>query len=260
MGNGRRGGQKNCGMLSDEGLYAAGGNRVGFVSIDSSECGGRTMSAVNEWIAREYFEWLGYFVAQPHKYTIVGRHKKAEEEVDLIIHNPLVGAQKVPDTMLWSSADFKDIGCAVIAVRGWHTGVFSATLLEQSPEIMRIADDEVVGAAAKRLGTRQPARILCVPKLPVSGASKRKALAVLKKAGIDGALSFRTMLLELINAVDFHKDYEKSDVLQVLRILKNYDLLKNSQLELFGKKRGGKAGTRHPKTDRPSPKIRDETK
>ena len=41
------------------------------------------------------------------------------------------------------------------------------------------------------------------------------------------------MLLELLEGVDTNKNYEKSDLLQILRILKNYDLLKAPQLELF---------------------------
>ena len=28
------------------------------------------MSAVNEWLVRDYFEFLGFFVAQPRKYQV----------------------------------------------------------------------------------------------------------------------------------------------------------------------------------------------
>ena len=41
------------------------------------------------------------------------------------------------------------------------------------------------------------------------------------------------MLMELIERIEVTNNYEKSDLLQVLRILKNYDLLKGPQLELF---------------------------
>ena len=49
----------------------------------------------------------------------------------------------------------------------------------------------------------------------------------------NGVLSFRTMLLELVEHLDTAKNYEKSDLLQILRILKTYDLLKDAQLDLF---------------------------
>jgi len=195
------------------------------------------MAAVNEMIVREYFEWLGYLVTQPHKYTVPGRAKTAEEQLDLIVWNPLVTEHRIPDPMIWTAGSLRQIACAVIGVRGWHTETFTAGVLEQSPEILRFADKEVAATVSKRLGTANAAKILCLPQLPSSRPLKKKALDVLKARGVDGVLSFRTMLLELIDYVDKRKNYEKSDVLQMIRILKSYDLLKGSQLELFGSKR-----------------------
>ncbi len=60
-----------------------------------------------------------------------------------------------------------------------------------------------------------------------------ETLAMMRENGVDGVLSFRTMLLELVNHLDTAKNYEKSDLLQILRILKTYDLLKDAQLDLF---------------------------
>ncbi|MBN1671292.1 MAG: hypothetical protein JXR37_09680 [Kiritimatiellae bacterium] len=199
------------------------------------------MSAVNEVIVREYFEWLGYLVTQPRKY-VGPRTKTAEEEADLIVFNPLVSEQKMPDAIVWTASSFRHVARAVVGVRGWHTETFYAGVLEQSPEIFRFADEDVVGIAARRLGSRNVAKVLCLPQLPASGHLKKKAIQVLKDRGIDGVLSFRTILLELMQGVDTHKNYEKSDLLQVIRILKNYDLLKDSQLDLFGKRRRVKRG------------------
>jgi hypothetical protein len=50
---------------------------------------------------------------------------------------------------------------------------------------------------------------------------------------VDAILSFRSLLGDLIGKVEVNKSYRKSDTLQVLRILKNYDLLKDPQLDLF---------------------------
>jgi hypothetical protein len=41
------------------------------------------------------------------------------------------------------------------------------------------------------------------------------------------------MLLDIIERVEINKSYGKSDTLQVIRILKNYDLLKDAQLDLI---------------------------
>jgi hypothetical protein len=41
------------------------------------------------------------------------------------------------------------------------------------------------------------------------------------------------MLTELVAKTAVNRNYQKSDLLQLIRILKNYDFLKEPQLELF---------------------------
>jgi len=50
------------------------------------------------------------------------------------------------------------------------------------------------------------------------------------------------MLLDIIDKVEINRNYRKSDTLQLLRILKTYDLLKDPQLDLL--------------PDRPAPAVR----
>ena len=45
------------------------------------------------------------------------------------------------------------------------------------------------------------------------------------------------MLGDLIDQIEINRNYQKSDLLQVIRILKNYDFFKERQLELFKPKR-----------------------
>lgn len=195
------------------------------------------MASVSEWIAREYFEMLGYMVIQPCKYSVSGRPKKIEEETDIVIFNPLVTDHVLPQALLWSTADLKTVARAVVGVSGWHTERFYPAMLESLPEIVRFAGDESVKMASRRLGNNSIAKILCLPQLPVAPKLKDETLRILKEKGIDGILEFRTMLCEIIKGVDKKRNYEKSDVLQVIRILKNYDLFKEAQLELFAGKR-----------------------
>ena len=67
-----------------------------------------------------------------------------------------------------------------------------------------------------------------------------KVKSMLGEKGIDGVIEFRAILKHLISMVDKHKNYEKSDLLQILRILKSYNLFKGNQMELFEKKRSRK--------------------
>ena len=126
---------------------------------------------------------------------------------------------------------------AVVSVYGWHTDRFTPAMLERIPEILRFASEESLRHAERLAGTRDLARILCLPQLPASETLRENTLSMLRQKGVDGVLLFRSMLLELIDTVDKNRNYEKSDLLQIVRILKNYDLLKDRQMELFGRKR-----------------------
>lgn len=198
------------------------------------------MASVSEWIVREYFEMLGYMVIQPCKYSVIGRSKRIEEETDLIVLNPLIAEHVLPQCLLWTTGDLKKIARAVVGVYGWHTERFYPAMLENLPDIVRFAGEDSVRMAARQLGNNQIAKILCLPQLPVAQKLKDDTLRILKARGIDGILEFRTMLAEIIKRVDKNRDYEKSDVLQIIRILKNYDLFREAQLELFTGRRTGR--------------------
>ncbi|MGD9873304.1 MAG: hypothetical protein AB7T27_03440 [Kiritimatiellia bacterium] len=195
------------------------------------------MSSVSEWVVREYFEAVGFLVQQPVKYQVAARRKRAEEEIDLLIINPSAGDQPLPSNILWTSSDLKNVSRAVVSVRGWHTDKFSPKTLELSPEVFLFAQDAAVRKASEVLGEGPVARILCLPDLTSTESLRKRTLEMLRENGIDGVLLFRTMLLELIAFVETQKSYEKSDLLQILRLMKNYDLIKDHQMELFTSKR-----------------------
>ena len=76
-------------------------------------------------------------------------------------------------------------------------------------------------------------KILVLPALPTAEPFRSQSVEMLKEKGVDGILSFRSMLLDLIEKIDSNRNYGKSDTLQVIRVLKNYDLLKDAQLDLL---------------------------
>ena len=200
------------------------------------------MASVNEWVVREYLEALGFLVRQPRKYQVVARSKSLHEEVDLLAVNPaLKAAGPLPKAKLWGAAELAQVACAIVAVRGWHSEKFTAAMLASSPEVYRFADPESVRSAEAELGVSEPAKILCMADLPLDPDQRAEALGFLKSRGIDGVILFRPMLLELAERIDVKKTYEKSDLLQILRILKNYDLLKSGQMDLFAHARRRKA-------------------
>lgn len=199
------------------------------------------MASVNEQIVREYFETLGFFVIQPNKHQVAARHKLDSEEIDLLVARPgSAGVFNTPKEVVWAAPQLAKVQRAIISIRGWHTDRFSPAVLKKNPDIFRFAELAVMKEARKTLGAGSITKILCLSDLAAASAPQDETLTLLRQGGIDGVLSFRTMLLELAGSVDIAKNYEKSDLLQTLRILKTYDLLKDAQLDLFEKPKGRK--------------------
>lgn len=199
------------------------------------------MASVNEQIVREYFETLGFFVIQPNKHQVAARHKLDSEEIDLLIARPgQAGVFTAPSQIIWGAPELEKVQRAIVSIRGWHTDKFSSAVLKKNPDIFRFAELSVIKEARKTLGPGSITKILCLSDLTSAVAPQEETLALLRQGGIDGVLSFRTMLQELMQSVDVSKNYEKSDLIQTLRILKTYGLLKDSQLELFEKRKSRK--------------------
>ncbi|HVS53572.1 MAG TPA: hypothetical protein VHD62_14550 [Opitutaceae bacterium] len=197
------------------------------------------MSAIDEGIVREYFEQNGFLVRQARKYQVQARRKVGEEEIDLIVFNPAWqrGARK-PDFFLFST-ELPYVHQAIVAVKGWHTGVFTPATLKSSPEIFRFLEENVVKEVARLFppaagaeAADPPTKILVLPSLPTAEPFRTQSVELLKARGVDAIISFRAMLLDLLDKIEINQNYSKSDTLQVMRILKNYDLLKDTQLDL----------------------------
>jgi len=189
------------------------------------------MSAVDETIVREYFEAHGFLVCQRRKYVVQARQKTADEEINFIVLNPRAVADETSLDFEITSAGLKQVSRAVVAVKGWHTEVFAPGVLAHQPKIFGFVEKGAVEEAKRIVGGDAVVKILVVPGLPRNAKLRQQSIDVLKSKGVDGVISFRSILRELISGVHTNRNYQKSDLLQILRLLKNYDLLKEPQLE-----------------------------
>lgn len=205
------------------------------------------MSAIDEGIVREYFEQNGFLVRQARKYQVQARKKTGDEEIDLIVYNPMwtAGARR-PEFFLFAS-ELPMIHRAVVSVKPWHTNVFSPAILKSSPEIFAFLEEHVVKeatrlfpASASESGGGDLLKILVLPSLPTAEPFRSQSVELLKQRGVDAIISFRSMLLDLLDKVEVNQNYTKSDTLQVMRVLKNYDLLKDVQLDMFPDRTAGR--------------------
>lgn len=200
------------------------------------------MSAVSETIVREYFELHEFLVRQHRKY--ITQIRREEDDIDFFVFNPRVETRDEALPFILTSADLRFIERAIVVVKGWHTETFSTAVLEHAPEIFRFVEPKVFQQATRVFGKDGVLlKILVVPALPAIREAREQSIALLRSKGVDAVIPFQTMLSDLIRNIEVNRNYQKSDLLQMIRILKNYDFFKEPQLELF------KPGRKRRKTD-----------
>jgi hypothetical protein len=207
------------------------------------------MPAVSETIVREYFELHEFLVRQPRKY--INQTRRAEEDdIDFFVLNPHPQTPAAPLPFVLGSADLAFIERAIVVVKGWHTETFSSAMLTHAPEIFRFVEPKVIQQAVRAFGKDStPLKILVVPALPQAAAAREESIALLRSRGIDAVIPFHTMLATLVTQIEVNRNYQKSDLLQIIRILKNYDFFKEPQLELFKAKPKRKSAAKDPKAE-----------
>jgi hypothetical protein len=203
------------------------------------------MSAVSEAIVREFFEMHGFLVRQQRKFLAQTRDEN--EQIDFVVMNPTRDSQaRIPFVI--GADEIGEVYRAVVVVRGWHTETFSAGVLEHSPEIFRFLEPGAMRRIEAGFGDDRPfLKLLVVPALPPTPEARDAAIDFLKGKGVDAVISFRAMLADLIERIETHRNYTRSDLLQMLRILKNYEFFPGPQMELFKAARK-KAGARRKRT------------
>lgn len=190
------------------------------------------MSAISQTIVREFFEQHGFYVRQQRKFT--GPNLPDEEEIDFYVLNPdpASSAQKLPFVLEASHVD--QIARAVVGIKPWHTEVFSPGVIAKAPSIFRFAESVLQETPAQSWpGSGKITTILVAPNLPHAEEGRKQSIEILRSKGVDAVLPFQTMLADLINRIETNRNYQHSDVLQMLRILKNYEFFREPQLELF---------------------------
>lgn len=201
------------------------------------------MAAVNETIVREYFELHEFLVRQHRKYVSTTRNE--DDDIDFFVLNPAPSPLRAELPFVLSPTDLEFIAQAIVVVKGWHTEAFSPSVLACAPAIFRFAEPKAFRQAARAFGKdATPLKILVVSALPQDATARDQSVALLKSKGIDAVIPFRTILSDLIAHIESNRNYVKSDLLQMIRVLKAHDLLKEPQLDLFKGRRRRSGVTR----------------
>jgi hypothetical protein len=201
------------------------------------------MARFDENIVREYFELNGFLVRQLRKYQVHSRKKRSDEEIDLVVINPKPAPEEAEPGFQLFSGDIQTIHRAIVVVKGWHTARFTPAMLKSSTQIFNFLKKDVLDKAGTYFSYDEELvddispfkKILILPSLPTNELQRQESIELLKQLGVDAIITFRTVLENILRAIEPNQNYTKSDLLQLLRILKIYDMVKDPQMELFRK-------------------------
>ena len=130
-----------------------------------------------------------------------------------------------------------------MVVKAWHSSRFTPAILRSGTKVFDFLKKDVLSKVndyfdlnEMDLGNNCDAvfkKILIIPSLPSGEPHRSESITLLKEQGIDGIISFATILESLIKSIEINHSYQKSDLLQLIRILKIYDMIKEPQMTFF---------------------------
>lgn len=200
------------------------------------------MQSVEEAIVSEYLEQNGFLV-RPLRKSRSQLKKGLDEGLDLYVRNMVFREGSRPANFLLFSSELRYLESAIICVRGWYGDKALLATMTSGAEMVKYLDSNVFKKVEKWFEhdpavsfgtTAPPKKVLVAPVFPTQEPYRSQCAELLKEKGVDGILSFKSMALDLIDRVETKQVYEKSDLLQVLRVLKTFDLVKDSQMNLLG--------------------------
>jgi|TARA_B110000977_G_scaffold73428_1_gene99405 hypothetical protein len=199
------------------------------------------MASFDEDIVREYFELNGFFARQLRKHSVHSRKKATEETVDLLVHNPSAPSDAPEPNFQLFSSDMVAIRQAIVVVHGWQQTRVTPAILKSPARLLEFLKKGVLSQADVLFEVEEGLledvaayrKILVLPGLPTAEPQRNECLELFKAQGVDGVIAFSTILEDLLRHVEVNHSYHKSELLQLVRVLKVYDMVQAPQMRLF---------------------------
>jgi len=187
------------------------------------------MSDIDLQLAKEFFE-LNQFRVTTHWHQHDSDAVRNDGGMQVYVENtdPVTNDET---GVLLQVNDVPAIHRAVVEVRPWHTDRLYASVLESNPVLTQFAEPWALGHARDYFGTDEFVTILILSELPRNPEQRFNAIEALKRLPVDHAIEFRTILEGLSQKVAPTGTYAGSHTLQLLQILKRYQLIRNQQME-----------------------------
>lgn len=168
----------------------------------------------------------GFFV-----YPLKRSSGKRENPYDLFFTNPKVSKREV--SFFLDSFFIKGIKYGIVKVLGWHREIFTPSLLRKLMDLDMQRLPPVKGIKHPQ-GKGKVKKILVLSRVTSSSEGRKNLERFLKGKGIDHIITFDILFWGLLDKIKENHNYS-SPLLEILRILKTYRMLKTPQLEFFNK-------------------------
>ena len=190
-----------------------------------------------------YFESNGFLVRQAEKPDAMPVKKNQQSLMTLAIFNPRISSNHASASFRLYTSDLNKIRAGLVSLIGWGNSDFTNGMLNNDSSLLKFFKKEVKGNRLESSFNPGPElaesgmgsflRLLVVPALPRSEAKVGEVFGILKEAGVDGILTLRSMLENLLRQSEPTKIYAGKPFFQVLKLMKVYELAKEPQLEMF---------------------------
>ncbi|MGF1530386.1 MAG: hypothetical protein ACFCU4_03395 [Puniceicoccaceae bacterium] len=201
-------------------------------------------------LVRYYFEEAGFLVRRPPLVDSLRHEKKGGGGgVDLQIIRLGASAEKLEAFQLFVS-DLTAIESAIVCVRGWGAGGITARMLKNGKAFCGYLEKNLVRELAVILGKESEAtwgapesglvrckRILILPGLPSGDPHREAAIRMLREVGVEHLLTLRSIIEHLIQKAEGLPNPRDPESLQLLHVLKLFEMVRPQQMDLFSEVR-----------------------
>ena len=190
------------------------------------------MADTNTRVVREFLEANNFTVITNRKFQLQKAEPPGRYSIDLLGRNMQWSEPESPLPMRLQAEHMRHIPNIIVDVKGWHSHKFSPSIVGSMKELYYFVSPAALKFAGEVFDGAPFKSILVISEALADKASWSKMEAILREKGVDHVLEFPTILSFLISYVEVSVNYVGSDVLQLLRYLKRYGLVKGLQLEL----------------------------
>ena len=190
-----------------------------------------------------YFESNGFLVRQVVNTDSLSVRKRYVPLQTLEIFNPIVEKNANSLGFRLYTSDLRNIRSGIVSLLGWGNSEFANGMLNNDAMLVKyfkkeLKDNRIESSFTGNLTNSQNGmesflRLLIVPSLPRSESKISEVFSMLQKIQVDGVLTLRSILENLLKQSDSVNSKLGKPFFQLINLLKAYELAKEPQLEMF---------------------------